>query len=524
MSTTLRNLLFGAVAVVASAPLFAADPVKPPPVAAPASASASAPAAAPAPSNPAAIKGIEVHDWVILVCNPFKPTANSPQLVLSSLPENVATRRPSVPETEPLSKVPSPIGMIRFYGEPRSEMDVVLDIKAGEFLGSHPSANRKPQRLFWERLGVTNDPASATPIRPEHWLAAWRGGPALYLTARGGKEQWLLYDAEFQYKSPVTLGAAGPTRYGLVNAGDPSIHDLTIYKPGAEGWQTATLAELPGRKAGAPATPGQGGVFTPAAAPPPSPAKPAAPVTPAAPAAGAAAVVAVPAQGGAGQVTVQVQVNGNVQIAGNGKVTVVGGNGAIIANPAAAGVLSVAAAQAAAEQAPDAAETGKDETGAITRLVRVAPDATKDTVKLLEPWRQRLTEMGFFEQEITEILAELKQHALDEKRLTAVYRLDPAELEKMLTLDVTPTPGKKVRLALVILTGVDPGKKEMIAAWIEQLGDAQWSRREEAEKLLAAEGPGATAQLKEAMKHKDREISMRAERLLDALKAPEPEK
>jgi hypothetical protein len=54
---------------------------------------------------------------------------------------------------------------------------------------------------------------------------------------------------------------------------------------------------------------------------------------------------------------------------------------------------------------------------------------------------------------------------------------------------------------------------ETIQAWIAQLGEAQWDKREEAERRLLAAGPTALPLLEEARNHPDPEVAARARRL-----------
>jgi hypothetical protein len=112
------------------------------------------------------------------------------------------------------------------------------------------------------------------------------------------------------------------------------------------------------------------------------------------------------------------------------------------------------------------------------------------------------------------IASVLERHALESKRLTVVYRLDPAEMERLLPLELTPSPRKLVRVGLVVVRNLDPGIGEDVERLIAQLGDEEWARREAASKQLAEIGPAAKAKLEAATKHKDLEIAWRAERLL----------
>jgi hypothetical protein len=111
---------------------------------------------------------------------------------------------------------------------------------------------------------------------------------------------------------------------------------------------------------------------------------------------------------------------------------------------------------------------------------------------------------------------------LDKKRLTAVYRLDPAELDRMLPLEVTPTPRKTVRVGLVIARNIDPSVGDEIDQLIAQLAHPDWEQREVAHKQLADLGAAARPKLQAALQQKDMEVVWRAERLLQAFETTTP--
>jgi predicted Zn-dependent protease len=79
-------------------------------------------------------------------------------------------------------------------------------------------------------------------------------------------------------------------------------------------------------------------------------------------------------------------------------------------------------------------------------------------------------------------------------------------------------------VALVsLLVAADPPKpekptKEQIAKWIQQLGDNDFEKREEAQQKLWEAGQAAEAALREATKDSDKEISRRAQDVLDKFK------
>jgi len=108
----------------------------------------------------------------------------------------------------------------------------------------------------------------------------------------------------------------------------------------------------------------------------------------------------------------------------------------------------------------------------------------------------------------------IARYAFDPHRLTAIYRMDDAEYDRLLPLEVVPQPAKISRFGLVIIINADPSAGNIVDDLIKQLGDDDWSKRDAAYHALAAMGPAATEKLKSASKDKDLEIAWRAERLL----------
>jgi hypothetical protein len=139
----------------------------------------------------------------------------------------------------------------------------------------------------------------------------------------------------------------------------------------------------------------------------------------------------------------------------------------------------------------------------------------------LEYWRGPLAEAGVTPADIDLILAILAQN-LDSKRLTAIYRMDPAELDKVLPLEIVPAPKRLSRIALVVVTGIDPALGEELDTWIKQLADPSWPKREQAMKEIQQLGMKAQPALQKALKDKDIEVVHRAEQLLEILNPDAP--
>jgi hypothetical protein len=98
-----------------------------------------------------------------------------------------------------------------------------------------------------------------------------------------------------------------------------------------------------------------------------------------------------------------------------------------------------------------------------------------------------------------------------------IYRLDEAELDRLLPLEVSPTPARTVRVGLVVAKNIDPVMPAEVDRLVTQLGDPDWRARERASQALNALGPAARTQLQAATKHADAEIAIRAEKLLASM-------
>jgi hypothetical protein len=150
-----------------------------------------------------------------------------------------------------------------------------------------------------------------------------------------------------------------------------------------------------------------------------------------------------------------------------------------------------------------------------TALTLSETAATDESV--LAPWGTTLADAGVSASDQKVALAILAKYALTPDRLTAVYRMDPAELEKVMPLEVVPQPEKVTRIALVVVTGIDPKIQEELDEWVAKLGSKSWAEREAAMKTLKKMGAIAKERLEKATKDKDMEIVYRAEQLLDGM-------
>jgi hypothetical protein len=164
-----------------------------------------------------------------------------------------------------------------------------------------------------------------------------------------------------------------------------------------------------------------------------------------------------------------------------------------------------------------AATQGTQPAAQQTARVTLNKSPATQPADLLGPWKKRLMGEGLSDCDTDEILRILQKHALDGKRLTAVYELDGGEMDRLLPLEVLPEPSKMVRVGLVILKDADPGVANEIDQLVGQLGDDDWAKRDAAYQALAKLGKAAKPQLEKAINSKDLEVVWRAERLLAAI-------
>ena len=105
----------------------------------------------------------------------------------------------------------------------------------------------------------------------------------------------------------------------------------------------------------------------------------------------------------------------------------------------------------------------------------LAATGLKTGPEVLAPWKDKLTAAGLPAMDWETIQKILEKHALDSKRLTAIYRLTDEQLDQLLPLEVTPQPRKTTRVGLVIVRNIDPAIITEIDSLIAQLGDDAWS-------------------------------------------------
>ena len=469
------------------------------PQASPATAPSTKPTTLPAPSA-----DFTLHEWAIFVAEPLAPRANSVAAIKSTLPSFVVSRRPDAEGDDRAGFMP--IGVIRILGgkTPSPKFDVLLNLKGGEFLGEWPKAeSNRNNRLLWNNLVADEAKPTLSQLDEKHWLNRLRDGESRYLSVdrdtRG--ERFLLYDAEPAMVMPLRVEMSGDSAYRVANAGANPISDLEFYKSKDGAWRKGFVASLGASQSAAKAP------TTKAADAPPK----------------------IKA-GDLLRVTLEFTVNYVIDRQPTGKVSD-GGDIALpnIGNVHIAGRTIDQAQQDITKRYSDSGMApskvtvevqAKEEVVATTGPTGPAADVTlstetfSDPKQMLAPWKERLAATGLSPVDDDLILDILAKYAIDPGRLTAVYMLDQSQMDDLLPEEVVPQPAKVSRVGLVIVRNIDPQINQEIAVLVKQLGDDEWSKREDAQKKLVEFGRAAKSAVEKAAKDKDMEVVWRAEAIL----------
>ncbi|HTL27782.1 MAG TPA: hypothetical protein VL282_01115 [Tepidisphaeraceae bacterium] len=403
----------------------------------------------------------EVQEWAIFIADPNQPRANAINVFKTTLPEDANSRRVNDDDND--QKSPCPSGVIRFLGQPqdvdKSLVDVLMTITGGDFIGNWPKAKKQPNRLLWDNLAITIDPTGLFQVGEKHWFKQLRAGDSFYLKKDRGTERFLLYDCEFNFQVPIKISSSTDAGVDLVNISATALHDVTVYKPQGDAWRVGSIDEIKGAEG---------------AKKPPAPATRSA--GPASRPTTEAAFTAAPPSAPSTKSTTRVATSGP--------------------KPTSAPTTSVSA------------------------QITYAGEPAKSASEAVNGWKEKLAAAGLAPTDFDVITQILAKHALDPKRLTLVYRMDPSEMDRIMPLEIVPQPKKITRVGLMIVRNIDPAIMQEIDQLITQLGDEEWSKRESAEKRLKELGLAAKPKLEQAVKNKDLEIVYRAERLMQVFAKP----
>lgn len=379
----------------------------------------------------------------------------------STLPAVVLSQRPSPPK--PSDAIPQPLGAVTFEGSPSEDLDVLLEYdNSARVLARWPHTEMRSTRTLWAKLKLAPSPmAPSTAFPTNSWLTPLRNADRLAIEFNKRTEKFLLYDISI--KSPTTIELeATDNGYKARNIGSSVIQDVTVYRPLSNGkFRAAFAKELPG------------------AAKDLTPAPQAAPVARPVP-----------------------QRKGVVAQAFQGLATAIAGQPA----PAAANPPANAQPAVVPSSIPQ------------HEIAWIGEEKTQE--ELISDWKPLLAAQGLGDAEIAHVQAILKERAFDKDSARVVFRLDPAAIEKLAPLEVSPQPDKVVRVWLMIYDGADPEIKTRIAQLIADLGDTSYQKRMNAKAQLLKIGPTAVPQLSAEKNNKDVEIAFRVEEILEELQSP----
>jgi hypothetical protein len=420
---------------------------------------------------------LEIHEWSVWLAEPQGTQFNAASEYRSAMPGLVDTDRSRRLDAD--KPGPSPLSLMTIYGDPPEVADIDLRVAAGRPVAQWPRSEGKSNRLRWLDLKLSKELTnreSLAYIPKGHWFHEARdlGGLYVQLKKGGRTERFLAYDLELQ----TTLTArvdGGPEQYKIANLGKNALHDVLLIVPGTDGRRIGWLDKV---------DPAAGAANSPAGAPGGTPQPPSQPNMPGrarrvAVAAGGAVVIAAP--GGAAFSPVQLP-PGAVPPGGQ---------------PGAGGQ-------------PALKETIAD----IALSAPFKADSEEFQQQTSGELRRRLTAGGLKEGEINLLLSLYAKHLFESDEIQLVFRMPQEAIDELTPLAVEPENTKVKRIALVVARNVDPRLREDVQKLVTELGDSSYAKREKAEKRLKDLGRLAIPTLKEALKNKDTEVVMRAERLL----------
>jgi hypothetical protein len=521
---------------------------------------------------------IEVYEWSIWVGSPAQPSINAARVYKNAMPGLIGTSRPKLEDKEQAGKFPlAPISVVQFFGQDVRDVDVDLRTKKGMLLAHWPPGTERSGRIQWFGSNLSATPPAGIPqgyVPETHWFQKLRSGnSALYLKHESHLERFVAYDAELAVPVPIKI-RGGPDEYTLQNLTDRRLRDVAVIAPAEGGFRIGWLDELatavPEKKEDTDATSKKPAETDPkekakadeekaktalqeAEAKIPNKDKPEEKEEkiPPLPAEADADIRARVDQVLTRPVTVTVQQVARREVLElimrqvrlgydlddrtlakadiNLTATMDMEASGVSARDALADVLGAVALSyrvteqgklyitTAARLAEESGKKGKVIEGPPVKLVMSQPVKPSDSSyreRTRDTLARRLAAQGLRD-DLTKVLLDQYGPALFEPgELIVLAHLSREALDDTVLLDVFPTPKKLVRVALVVVHGVDPRLQDRARGLVQQLGDPSPRTRETAESRLFELGPVAVPALEDALTNKDMEIVFRSERLL----------
>ena len=420
---------------------------------------------------------LEIHEWSLWIVDPTLNQTNAKDQYPNTLPVFVDSTRSRL--TGRTENRPSPLGMITFYGEPASNVEVEFQLaSSSRFYGHWPSAETKTKRARWLELNFTPAPDAEgriAPVDEGHFFKAARAlDGALFLKHGTRTERFLCYDVETSWAPQVKL-SGGPDRYQVENQDKGPIEDLFVIAPAGKAHRIGRLKHLPANtsKAGDDKKPD------------------------------AKAEKKGPdedAEADAAAVGVQAIAANAVTLA--------------IAEPSAeAQPAAPSDAKPVEEKKPDA-EAAKQWTAEVVMSEPLAIDGDSYKSETRTALHAALVEAGLKPGEADLFLSIYADQIFQAKELIVLFRLPGVAIEEQFPLVTYPDAKRTVRVPLVLERNADPQLQGGLQDLVARLADANFEEREKAEKKLKESGRLAVPLLKEALKNPEPEVVFRAERLL----------
>ena len=515
----------------------------------------------------------EAHEWSVWVGSQSGLTLNSTRTYKNAMPGLVGTSRPKIEGKEQAGQFAiAPISVLQFFGEPSRDIDIDLRVKKGKIVAHWPPAAERADRLQWFKSDLTKTPAASAPVGylPEaHWFQKFRKvDAALYHQRESRSERFLAYDTELAVPVPVKL-RGGPDEYTIQNLTEYNLLDVAVIAPadGGGGFRVGWLDELP---SAAPEQPAARKAEKAEKEDPKKKKTTGEKVEEVFAKEGEQAkkekdnegVKPLPAEGDANikarvdqvlnrQVTVNLEQAPRKQIldlvASQARLryelddkTIAKADvdlgkpmdlkaGGIAARDALAEVLGTVGLSyrvtedgtlfitTAARLADDANKKGAAIEGPPIKLTLSLPlKATDPSYRELtrDSLARRLTRQGLREEAVNTLLDQYSDAIFAPEGLIVVAFFARDAIDEAVLLDVFPPPKKLVRVAMLVIHGIDPRLQDRAKELVAKLGDETPKNREAAETKLFELGPVAVPVLEDALHDKDLEVVFRAERLL----------
>ena len=426
-------------------------------------------------------------DGTLVAREVFVGFANGPMLnertsFPTTLPPTMMSTRGATKKIEEAK--PQPTGLITFEGATQDNVDVLLEYdNSARVVARWPHTEVRSTRTLWRKWKLEATTTSTSNVFPSaSWVNRLRESDRLVFRSEGKAEKFLLYDLSVKLSNLVELEVS-ENGYVIKNLGQHPIHDVCAYRPMGDGKY---------RRAYIPTVPGVGAA---SAAPPPG------------------AVAAAPVVVAEGAAVPMVAIAPAAGVAAPARV-------AIAAVPLAP-AQPVAAPAGTPSEGPAPSQTPPAEAQAPVatppkhELTWVTEAETVE--QHLAEWRERLTKLDLGNVEVEHAVGILKEYAFEADEIRVTFRLDPAAVEASAPLDISPVPQRVTRVWLTVIDGIDPEIRLRARSMIDQLGDASYAKRMEAQLALKKFGPTIAPILNEAKSRPDLEIVRLVEELLEEI-------